>query len=39
VLGVARTTYAGVFARGKDIVFPADTPIQVQLAPGRKTEP
>ena len=37
-LGVAsavRTTYAAVFARGRDVIFPADTRIQVQLAPGR----
>jgi len=34
VMGVARTTYAGVFAKGKEVVFPADTPIEVQLAPG-----
>jgi hypothetical protein len=34
VAGVVRTTYAGVFAKGKDVVLPADTRIQVQLAPG-----
>ena len=33
VLGVVRTTYAGVIARGHEVVFPADTKIQVQLAP------
>lgn len=33
VLGVVRTTYAGVIARGREVVFPADTRIQVQLAP------
>jgi hypothetical protein len=33
VLGVARTTYSSVFAKGKEVVFPADTRIQVQLAP------
>ncbi len=33
VLGVARTTYGSVFAKGKEVVFPADTRIQVQLAP------
>ncbi len=34
VLGVVRTTYAGVIAKGREVVFPMDTPIQVQLAPG-----
>jgi hypothetical protein len=33
-LGVVRTTYTGVFAKGREVVFPADTRIQVQLAPG-----
>ena len=33
VLGVVRTTYAGAIARGREVVFPADTRIQVQLAP------
>jgi hypothetical protein len=36
VIGVARTTYAGVFAKGREVVFPADTRIQVQLAPGQR---
>jgi hypothetical protein len=40
VLGVARTTYSSVFAKGREITFRADTPIQVQLAPERrKTTP
>ena len=34
VAGVVRTTYANVFAKGREVVFPADTRIQVQLAPG-----
>jgi hypothetical protein len=34
VLGVVRTTYAGVIAKGREVVFPMDTAIQVQLAPG-----
>jgi hypothetical protein len=37
--GVARTVYSSVFARGRDVSFPADTPIQVQLPPGPKPEP
>jgi len=36
VLGVVRTTYVGVIARGREVVFPADTRIQVQLAPKQK---
>jgi hypothetical protein len=34
VLGVVRTTYASVIGKGREVVFPADTRIQVQLAPG-----
>jgi hypothetical protein len=34
VAGVVRTTYASVFARGREVAFAADTQIQVQLAPG-----
>jgi hypothetical protein len=34
VAGVVRTTYANVFAKGREVVFPEDTRIQVQLAPG-----
>jgi hypothetical protein len=33
-VGVARTTYTSVFAKGREITFSADTPIQVRLAPG-----
>src|SRR5206468_3773545 len=33
-VGVARTTYTAVIAKGRDVTFPADTIIQVQLAPG-----
>lgn len=33
VVGTARTTYAAVFAKGREVAFPVDTPIQVQLAP------
>jgi len=32
--GVARTVYSSVFAKGREVTFPADTVIQVQLAPG-----
>ena len=34
VAGVVRTTYTAVIAKGREVVFPADTRIQVQLAPG-----
>ena len=34
VLGVARTTYSSVFAKGREVTFAADTRIQVQLSPG-----
>lgn len=34
VLGVARTLYTNVIGRGHDVSFPADTTIQLQLAPG-----
>jgi hypothetical protein len=34
VAGVVRTTYASVFAKGREVAFPPDTRIQVQLAPG-----
>ena len=33
-VGVVRTTYGTVFAKGHDISFSADTPIQVRIAPG-----
>ena len=33
-IGVGRTLYRGVFAKGHEVTFPADTMIQVQLAPG-----
>jgi hypothetical protein len=38
VLGLARTVYSAVFAKGRDISFPPDTPIRLQLAPGLPTE-
>jgi len=33
-VGVARTVYSAVLATGHDVSFPADTAIQVQIAPG-----
>ncbi|MGH9409659.1 MAG: hypothetical protein ACRD1V_09430 [Vicinamibacterales bacterium] len=36
VLGVVRTVYTNVLSRGRDVDFPIDTPIQLQLAPARR---
>jgi hypothetical protein len=33
ITGVLRATYSGVIAKGREVVFPVDTRIQVQLAP------
>lgn len=34
IYGAARTIYANVLGKGREVVFAADTPIQVRLAPG-----
>jgi type IV secretory pathway VirB10-like protein len=34
VYGAARTIYTNVLGKGREVTFPADTPIQVRLAPG-----
>jgi hypothetical protein len=34
VFGAARTIYTNVVAKGREVTFSADTPIQVRLAPG-----
>ncbi|HZT76077.1 MAG TPA: hypothetical protein VFA27_05430 [Vicinamibacterales bacterium] len=34
VVGTARTVYANVLGKGQEVHFAADTPIEVQLAPG-----
>jgi hypothetical protein len=31
--GAARTVYANILAKGREVTFAADTPIQVRLAP------
>jgi hypothetical protein len=36
-VGVARSVYSNILGRGQDVHFDADTPIQVQLAPGPTT--
>jgi hypothetical protein len=33
-VGVGRTVYTNILGRGQELKFPADTPVQVQLAPG-----
>jgi hypothetical protein len=38
-IGLARTLYSTVFAKGREISFPIDTAIQVQLAPGPSNPP
>jgi hypothetical protein len=39
IIGVVRTTYEAVFAKGREVVFPEDTRIEVQLAPGPTARP
>ena len=34
IYGAVRTTYTNVLGKGREVTFPADTPIQVRLAPG-----
>jgi hypothetical protein len=34
VVGAARTIYRNLIAKGREVTFTADTPIQVRLAPG-----
>jgi hypothetical protein len=34
VVGAVRTIFTNVLGKGKEVSFPADTPIQLQLAPG-----
>jgi hypothetical protein len=36
-VGVGRTFYTNIFGKGREMTFPADTPIEVQLAPGPAT--
>jgi hypothetical protein len=39
ILGIVRTVYPSVFGKGRDIVFPADTAMEVQLAAAPEPEP
>jgi hypothetical protein len=38
VVGAARTVYRNLIAKGREVKFTADTPIQVRLAPGPSPE-
>jgi len=33
-VGAARTTYSNIFSKGREMAFPADTVMELQLAPG-----
>ena len=33
--GLARAVYSNVLGKGQDVVFPINTPIQMQLSPGQ----
>jgi hypothetical protein len=39
ITGVARTTYSSVVGKGHDVRFDADTPIELELAPGPAPPP
>ena len=39
VAGAARTIYTNILGKGREVSFPAATPIQVRLAPGPAPEP
>lgn len=34
IFGTAKTVYSNILAKGREVQFPADTPVQLQLAPG-----
>src|SRR5579864_7157511 len=38
IVGVARTTYTSIVGKGQDVRFAADTPIELELAPGPSAE-
>ena len=39
IFGIGRGVYRGIFGKGRDVSFPADTPIQVRLAPAPAPHP
>ncbi len=38
IVGVARTTYTSLVGKGQDVRFAADTPIELELAPGSSAQ-
>jgi hypothetical protein len=34
IFGAAKTVYSNILAKGREVQFPADTPVRLQLAPG-----
>lgn len=38
-LGAARSVYSNVLGKGREVKFPTDTPLRLQLAPGRTPTP
>jgi hypothetical protein len=34
IVGAAKTVYSNILSKGREVQFPADTPIRLQLAPG-----
>jgi hypothetical protein len=38
VIGAAETIYRNLLAKGSEVVFPADTPLQLQLSPGSTSQ-
>jgi hypothetical protein len=34
IFGAAKTVYSNILAKGREVQFPAETPLQLQLAPG-----
>jgi hypothetical protein len=38
VIGAAETIYRNLLGKGSEVVFPADTPLQLQLSPGSTSQ-
>ena len=38
-VGAVRVTYRNIVGKGRELSFPADTPIQIRLAPGKPPDP
>jgi hypothetical protein len=39
IYGAARMTYSNVIGKGDEVLFPADTPIQIQTSPNQPPQP